>query len=57
MGKNHRETVDHAIRLAAYSWNFDIVKCAAFKFHPDSRANGGNFCPTGDKKYEQEIFL
>lgn len=52
MEKNHRKEFsvgnEEAIQLEAYGWNFNIVKCAAFKFHPLSRANGGKSYPSRD---------
>lgn len=34
------------IQLGAYSWNSDIVKYAAFKFHSGRGANEGKLCPS-----------
>ena len=34
------------IQLGAYSWNFDLVKYAAFKFHSGRGANEGKLCPS-----------
>lgn len=39
---------EEAVQLEAYGWNFDTVKCAAFKFHPISRAIRGKSYPSRD---------